>query len=105
MPDQVYLKIHRSGASEVIAVCDPHLLGKCIKDSKHILTISERFYEGMLVSRDEALDYIRQAHNVNLVGSIITSLVEQNVLRKDSILWIDDEDTGQRVPHVIIFRV
>ncbi|MFX0205384.1 MAG: DUF424 family protein [Candidatus Hodarchaeota archaeon] len=104
MTDKVYLKIHRSGASEVIAICDPPLIGKHIRGSCHKLFISERFYLGMLVSKEEALNYIQKASNVNLVGTIVSTLLERKWLNENAVLWLDDEELGQKIPHVIIFR-
>ncbi len=104
MKDKVYLKIHRSGPSEVVAVCDPALIGKRVRGSQHTIFISERFYQGMLVSHEEALNYIRNARNVNLVGTIVSTLLERKWVKNEAVLWINDKELGQKVPHVIIFH-
>ena len=44
----MYVKIHESEHSEVVAVCDKSLLGRKISNKNMELNISESFYKGEL---------------------------------------------------------
>jgi hypothetical protein len=71
----VYAKLHSrakpNGATEeVLALCDRNLLGKVLKQGNAVLDLKAyaAFYEGAVVGEKEAIELIRGARNLNLVG-------------------------------------
>tara|TARA_Y100000310_G_C20465682_1_gene707539 strand:+ start:9 stop:338 length:330 start_codon:yes stop_codon:yes gene_type:complete len=84
--NMMYLKIHESEHSRVIAVCDESLIGK--KISKE-LNISESFYKGELKEKEEVIKILKESSNANLIGDEAVSCgIEAGIISKDSILLI-----------------
>ncbi|MFH1210970.1 MAG: DUF424 family protein [archaeon] len=94
--NKIYIKIHRAGDREVIAVCDCNLVGKCFKEKNLRLDVSERFYKGDVASEDEVLVVISEAHTVNMVGEHSVALgVKAKIVFKENIIKIDG------IPHAM----
>lgn len=93
---KVYMKIHKAGDREVVAVCDVELVGKCFCDEKLRLDVSERFYRGKIVSSDDVISVIGGAHTVNLVGESSVAIgLEANIILKENIIKI------KGIPHAL----
>jgi len=93
---KVYLKIHRAGDREVIAVCDQNLVGKCFKEKNLKLDVTERFYKGKVVAKEKIINVIKEAHTVNLVGEESVSLgLKANIVFKENIIKI------KGIPHAM----
>jgi len=85
----MYVKIHRSEHSEIIAVCDENLLGKKIKENEFELSILESFYKGELMDKNFVIALLKNASNANLVGEEAVSCgLVAGVIDKSSIITI-----------------
>lgn len=68
---RVHKKINAAGIEEcVLAVCDKELLGKVWRGSAGCIDLVhyKDFYEGRIVSEKEAIELMKNAGNMNLVG-------------------------------------
>ena len=96
----MYLKIHKSGDSTIVALCDRELIGKTLKEGNIKVTITEEFYKGELITREEAVGILSKAGNVNLFGEkAVSCAIECGVVDKDNVKVINE------VAHAQIFRI
>ena len=65
---KVLVKVHHYQNSSVLAICDPDLLGKEVRDGKRCLKIREKFYAGILTDVEDALQLLKSHDNINLIG-------------------------------------
>ena len=94
----MYIKIHKSGNSEVLAVCDEEIMGKTFEEKDLQLKISESFYKGEKKSEMEVLDIIENFDNMNIVGKKSIKLaLDNDIITQDSIIYIEG------VPHAQIY--
>ncbi len=85
----MYVKIHRSEHTEIIAVCDKNLLGKKITENALELSIKKSFYKGELMEKEEVIRLLKTADNTNLVGDEAVSCgLEAGIITEDSIMII-----------------
>ena len=96
----VYIKVIGRGKHRIVAVCDADLLGKTLKFGKINFEIRPEFYEGSLVHVKEAIEIIRNAPNINLVGSLIVDeALKEGLVHPQAILDI------YGIPHAQIIRI
>ncbi|MDW7731636.1 MAG: DUF424 family protein [Methanolobus sp.] len=96
----MYLKIHRSGDSVIVAVCDRELIGKALKEGNISVTISEDFYKGDLVSEEEVRDTLSRAGNINIFGErSVSCAIDCGVVDKSGVRFING------VAHAQVFRI
>ena len=98
--DRVWVKVHHSKTGEtVVAVCDEELLGKKIEVSEGLtVEVSEAFYGGALIARDELDKYIIHAKILNLLGEVAVSyMVEKGIVPERAIIRFGN------MPHVQIY--
>lgn len=94
----MYVKIHRSGEREIVAVCDEDLLGKNFEEGKLNIKVSESFYKGAKKTKEEVKKILKNAGNINLVGSkSVTLAVEMGLINDRDIIKI------KGVPYAIYF--
>ena len=87
----MYVKIHRSADSEVVAVCDKELIGKELSSGELYLKVSEIFYKGELKDKKEAKIILKEAKNINLVGKESVGIgVELGLVDKENIIMFKD---------------
>ena len=88
--DKVYVKVWRLKGHEVlVAVCDPELLGKDLSEGKLKLKVSREFYEGELLSLDEAISVIKEATVGNFVGEkAIECAMKAGLVHSEAIIKI-----------------
>lgn len=87
----MYVKIHRSADSEVVAVCDKELIGKKLTSGELFLKVSETFYKGELKDKNEVKKLLKGAMNINLVGKESVGLgVELGLIDKENIIMFKD---------------
>jgi uncharacterized protein len=85
----MYLKLHNSEESTVVAVCDKSLLGKIITEGEKELNISEDFYKGELKNKEEVIEILKQATNANLIGEeSISCGIEAKIISEENIIEI-----------------
>ena len=84
----MYLKIHRNGEYEIVALCDEDLIGKIFEEGKLIINVTESFYKGEKINEEEAVEALKNAGYIYVVGKesvqlcIKLGLVEdKNILR------------------------
>ncbi len=98
--ERVWVKIHHSKTGEtVVAVCDEDLLGKKIEISEGFaVEVSEAFYGGALITRDELDRYVVQAKILNLLGETAVSyMIEKGVVLEKAVIKVGN------IPHVQIY--
>ncbi len=96
----VYVNLRRWDKCVLLAICDADILGKTLKRGKIVFHIREDFYKGSLVSIEEAMDLIRQATIVNMVGRrIVEKAVEKGLVHPDAVLEIEG------IPHAQILKL
>lgn len=92
-----FYKIHKSGGSTVLAVCDSELLGKKFEEGKLELHIGREFYGGQKIG-NEVMDLFPQADIINIAGSKIISLaLEHKWVSEKGIIRV------KGIPHAQIF--
>ena len=66
----MYLKVHRTPAGEIVALCDEELLGRVLSGKKLHLDLEAHsgFYMGKKVLQPEAVKALRGAQSINIVG-------------------------------------
>ena len=101
---QVFFRIHRQDGTEILAICDEELLGKVLSNSKIKMKVPNKFYKGQAISKSDALQLMRRYVNINIIGSVIELGIEKNRIKKDAVIWFNDEE-GNRVPHLLIFSI
>lgn len=96
----MYLKIHQCRDNVIVAVCDEELLGRTLRDGDIVVTITEEFYKGDIVSQSEAMDAVKRSSNVNIFGEkAVSCAVECGAVNLDNVKIIDG------VAHAQIFRI
>ena len=103
-PVQVFFRIHRRDATEILAICDEDLLGKILLNDKIKMRVPIDFYKGQSISTSDAFQLMRRYVNINILGSVIEFGIEKNLIKKDAVIWFNDEE-GKRVPHLLIFSI
>lgn len=82
-----YIKIHKSYRS-VVAISDEDIIGKRFEEGKRQLHLRENFYQGELVSEEEAIRQIRKQAisdaSFNIVGEKSIKLAIKAGLIKES---------------------
>mgnify|MGYP000085343159 CR=1 FL=1 len=88
--DKVYVKIWRLKGHEVlVAVCDPEVLGKDFYEGRLKLQVNKEFYEGELLSLDEAVNVIKEATVGNFVGEkAVKCAIEAGLIHSEAIIKI-----------------
>ncbi|WP_319506943.1 DUF424 family protein [uncultured Methanolobus sp.] len=96
----MYIKIHKSGDTTIVALCDRELIGKTLKEGNITVTITEEFYKGEIISEEDAIKLISKASNVNIFGEkAVSCAVKSGVVNKDNVMIINE------VAHAQVFRV
>ncbi|MHA1870797.1 MAG: DUF424 domain-containing protein [Promethearchaeota archaeon] len=88
---KVYIKIHIQGSNQVIAGCDPELIGKTLKSNKLEIHISENFYKGDLIEIEKAMYILKHSSNINIIGKkIVNACIEEKIIPKEGVLYINE---------------
>jgi len=93
----IYVKIHK-GPSTVVAICDENLIGKKFKEGKLVLKVSEHFFKGEKMSKEEVVKLLKNADNLDIVGKECVELaVEIGVIKKESVIEIEGVPHAQAI--------
>lgn len=85
----IYVKIHKSGLSKVVAVCDKELIEKRFFEGKLCLHIKKDFYKGKLVKEKDLKEIFKNAEILNIVGRRSISLaLKEKIINKKNIIKI-----------------
>ncbi|MDD4254206.1 MAG: DUF424 family protein [Methanofollis sp.] len=96
----MYLKIHRTPSSEVVAVCDDDLLNTTLREGDLCIQINGDFYGTTHATEEEVRAALRHAANANVIGkesvgiAVTMGLISENTCR-----------TICGVPHAFIIAV
>lgn len=85
----MFIKIHKSYRN-VVAIADAELIGKKFEEGKFQLNVTERFYKGDNVSKEQALQILRKQaledSTFNIVGEkAIQASIEAGIIKKDDV--------------------
>lgn len=98
--EDVYLKSTRVNRETIVAVCDAELLGKTLLGGRAPFEVSERFYKGIPVELNEAMEHVKRATIVNLVGKrTIDAAIDAGLVHPEAVLYVGD------VPHAQIVQL
>jgi len=101
---RVFFRIHRRDTTEILAICDENLLGKVLSNDKIRMRVPIEFYKGQTISKSDAFQLMRRYVNINVLGSVIELGIEKSKIKKDAVIWFNDEE-GKRVPHLLLFSI
>ena len=88
---KVYLKIHRRNDIETVACCDETLLNHIFTEGNLRIEINSNFFEGDLLSIEQALEILKGASYFNIVGENITSMaIDLQLLPKEGVTKINN---------------
>lgn len=86
---KVYLKVHYHQDDVTIACCDEELLNQVFKEGNLRIEVSNQFFGGKLIDLEVAIEILKEASFINIVGeNIIKKVIEYNLLPKNSIRYI-----------------
>ncbi|QQR92553.1 MAG: DUF424 family protein [Candidatus Iainarchaeum archaeon] len=75
---KIAIKIHaHPEEGEVLAVADATLIGKIIEEGKLQLHVSDRFYNGEIITPQELEEKLQECGNINLVGTHAFSVAQK----------------------------
>ena len=85
----IYVRIHKAADDIILAACDEEVLGKTFTGDEMKITVTERFYNGELVSEETFVQRMGSVTIMNLVGERVIALaMEQGHVSEDGILEI-----------------
>ena len=92
------MRIHKAADDIILAACDEEVLGKTFTGDDMRITVSEKFYNGELVSEEVFVQRMGTVTIMNLVGERVIALaMEQGHVSEDGILEIGDVKHAQVV--------
>ncbi len=96
-----YVKVHCANDQVLVAACDAELLGKAIRTKGGLdIYVSERFYGGSLMTPEDALEAMKSATSLNLMGNRIVNLaLSSKIGHPDSVMVVGG------VAHLILVHV
>ena len=85
----IYVRIHKAADDIILAACDEEVLGKTFTGDEMRITVTERFYNGELVSEETFIQRMGSVTIMNLVGERAVALaMEQGHVSEGGILDI-----------------
>ncbi len=96
----MFVKIHNSGNTEILAVSDEDLIGKKFKQGNLYIEVSESFYKDKRVDKKQLEDLLLHFDNINIIGKqSIEIALKINIIQKENIIFI------KGIPHAQIFAI
>ncbi len=96
----VYVKVHTFQGYVIIAVCDEELLGKILNEKDICFNVSEKFFKGLKIAVEDAIDLIRNADTANLIGvRIVNKAIEEKLVHPEAVTNIAG------IPHAQIVKL
>lgn len=93
----ILVKIHRSGDSAVVCLCDSNLIGRKFSEGDLNLEVSKRFYEGKEMEKEMMAGILKECKNLNIVGKkSIEFALKCKKINKRNIIKI------KNIPHAIV---
>ena len=86
--------------TNMLNICDAELLGRTISKGDFTLKITDNYYKGKIVEKEEAKDLLRSSNSINMVGKEVVSLsVDMGIGSENGIKKIDG------IPFLIVFKM
>ena len=96
----VLMKLHSSQGQNILAICDPELLGEKFEWGEVVMLISKSFYGGEMVGMDIMLRTAAQCSSINAFGrTSVGALLEAGLVEKEAIVYING------VPHCQVYVI
>jgi len=97
---EVYVNLKQIGKNVLLAICDTDILGKTLREGKIVFKVKEEFYNGGLVTLEEAVDMIENSTIVNMVGkNCVEKAIEKGYVHPEAVLNIEG------IPHAQIVKL
>ena len=91
---KTFIKKHIQGKNIVVAAADEEIIGKEFRENNKRLAVSNNFYRGELLEIELAVEILKNAKNLNIVGrKIVSAALEAKIIHELAILTI------QGIPH------
>ncbi len=95
---RIFLKKHIQGKNVVVAAADEEIIGKEFRENNKKLSVSNSFYRGELLEIEAAVEILKKAKNLNIVGQkIVDAAIDAKIIHELAVLTI------QGIPHAIKF--
>jgi hypothetical protein len=86
----IWVKEYLTHGEILLAACDDEILGKTFCEGELQLIVSESFYGGERISKEDFILQIKKATIVNLVGkAVIEIALELELIGQEGIIEID----------------
>ncbi len=96
----IWIRKYSTQGEILLAACDDTILGKTFCEGELQLAVSESFYGGEKVSKENFIELIKNATIVNLVGEeVIKIAMDLGLIGPDGIIEIEG------VPHAQIAKM
>ena len=85
--------------TNIINICDLDIVGKKIVQGNFTINISKEYYYSEEITKEEAINHLKDASIINLVGNDIVELaLDLNLAKRNSVKVIEN------IPFLMIFR-
>lgn len=96
----MFVKIHKSGNTEILAVSDEDLIGKKFEQGNIYIEVTESFYKDKKVDKKQLEELLLHFDNINIIGEqSIEIALKINIIQKENIIFI------KGIPHAQIFAI
>jgi hypothetical protein len=96
----IWIRKYSTQGEILLAACDDEILGRTFCEGELQLVVSESFYGGEKVSKENFIGLIKNATIINLVGEkVIKIALDLGLIGPDGIIEIDG------VPHAQIAKM
>ena len=99
----MYIKIHISQKSKIIAICDEDLVGKVLKEKDICMDLSryKGFYVGEKTNLEGAKKELKKGFSsLNIVGSeSIKATIEAEVIDESEIRYVN------KIPYIQVYQI
>ncbi|HUH78729.1 MAG TPA: DUF424 family protein [Methanoregula sp.] len=96
----MFLKIHHSGADEIVAVCDRELINTTVSHDGLTVSITEAFYGTSPATEDEVRGALKMAGNINLMGERSVNIaIGMGLITREGCIMIG------KIPHAQIYQL
>jgi hypothetical protein len=96
----IWIRKYSTQGEILLAACDDEILGRTFCEGELQLVVSESFYGGEKVSKENFIELIKNATIINLVGEkVIKIALDLGLIGPDGIIEIDG------VPHAQIAKM
>lgn len=82
----IYVKLHQSEHSEILAVCDEELIGKTFTEEDKEIKVSKEFFQGELLTEEDTIKILKDCTNANIIGKkAINCALDAAIISKENI--------------------